>query len=232
MRWWGLYTQRAPGIDGGRTAVLEPEELEDKYFMLRIRIDGGQLTTEALRTIGQVSTQYARDTADLTDRQNVQLHWVRIEDVPGHLGGRRGRRAAAPRRPAATCRGSSSDRPLAGIAADEIIDGTPAIQEIIERYIGSEEFSNLPRKFKTAISGSPRQDVAHEIHDIAFVGCGASRARPRIRPLGRRRTVHQPDARPAARRLGAAGRGRRTSGRASCRSSATTATAGCATGPG
>ena len=60
--------------------------------------------------------------------------------------------------------------PLAGIAADEIIDGTPAVKEILRRFIGSEEFSNLPRKFKTAISGSPRQDVAHEIHDIAFVG--------------------------------------------------------------
>ena len=60
--------------------------------MLRIRVDGGQLSTEALRTIGQVSTRYARDTADLTDRQNIQLHWVRIEDVPGHLAGHRGRR--------------------------------------------------------------------------------------------------------------------------------------------
>jgi sulfite reductase (ferredoxin) len=60
--------------------------------------------------------------------------------------------------------------PLAGVGADEIIDGTPAVKEILRRFIGSEEFSNLPRKFKTAISGSPRQDVAHEIHDIAFVG--------------------------------------------------------------
>ena len=60
--------------------------------------------------------------------------------------------------------------PLAGIAADEIIDGTPAIQEIVRRYIGDPQFSNLPRKFKTAISGSPRHDVAHEVHDVAFVG--------------------------------------------------------------
>ena len=93
MRWWGLYTQRAPGIDGGRTAVLEPEELEDKFFMMRVRIDGGQLTTSALRTIGEVSTKYARDTADLTDRQNVQLHWVRIEDVPDIWDRDRGCRA-------------------------------------------------------------------------------------------------------------------------------------------
>src|SRR3989440_6190047 len=82
FRWWGLYTQRAPGIDGGRTAILEPEELEDEYFMLRIRIDGGQLSLEQLRTIADISQRYARDSADVTDRQNVQLHWVRIEDMP------------------------------------------------------------------------------------------------------------------------------------------------------
>ena len=73
--------------------MLEPEELEDKYFMMRVRIDGGQLTTAALRTIGEVSTKYARDTADLTDRQNVQLHWVRIEDVPDIWQAARGCRA-------------------------------------------------------------------------------------------------------------------------------------------
>ena len=82
FRWWGLYTQRKPGIDGGRTAVLEPHELDDEYFMLRIRIDGGQLDLAQLRTIAEVSTRYGRDTADITDRQNIQLHWVRIEDVP------------------------------------------------------------------------------------------------------------------------------------------------------
>src|SRR2546423_10944314 len=82
FRWYGLYTQRRPGIDGGRTAVLEPEELDDEYFMLRIRIDGGQLNLEQLRTVARIAERYARDTADVTDRQNVQLHWVRIEDVP------------------------------------------------------------------------------------------------------------------------------------------------------
>src|SRR5580693_9091387 len=82
MRWYGLYTQRRPGIDGGKTAVLEPEQLDDKYFMLRVRIDGGQLSNDQLRTIADVSERYGRGTADLTDRQNVQLHWIRIEDVP------------------------------------------------------------------------------------------------------------------------------------------------------
>ena len=72
MRWWGLYTQRRPGIDGGRTAALEPEELDDSYFMLRVRLDGGALTTEQLRALGEISQTYARDTADVTDRQNIQ----------------------------------------------------------------------------------------------------------------------------------------------------------------
>jgi sulfite reductase (ferredoxin) len=82
FRWWGLYTQRKPGIDGGKTATLEPHELEDKYFMLRVRIDGGALTTEQLRVIGNISVDFARDSADLTDRQNIQLHWIRVEDIP------------------------------------------------------------------------------------------------------------------------------------------------------
>jgi sulfite reductase (ferredoxin) len=82
MRWWGLYTQRRPGIDGGRTAVLEPEELDDSFFMMRVRIDGGALTTEQLRLLGEISQDHARDTADVTDRQNIQYHWIRIEDVP------------------------------------------------------------------------------------------------------------------------------------------------------
>src|SRR5437764_7419989 len=74
FRWWGLYTQRAPGIDGGRTATVLPEELDAEFFMLRIRVDGGRLTLAQLRAIASVSRDFAQDTADLTDRQNIQLH--------------------------------------------------------------------------------------------------------------------------------------------------------------
>src|SRR5438552_8918844 len=82
FRWWGLYTQRRPGIDGGKTAVLEPEELDDEFFMLRVRIDGGRLSNDQLRVIAYISRRYARGTADVTDRQNIQLHWIEIENVP------------------------------------------------------------------------------------------------------------------------------------------------------
>ncbi|MET8451856.1 nitrite/sulfite reductase [Streptomyces sp. NPDC005209] len=169
MRWWGLYTQRRPGIDGGKTAILEPEELDDEYFMLRVRIDGGRLTTQQLRVIGEVSQEFARDTADITDRQNVQYHWIRIEDVPTIWE----RLEAVGLSTTEACGDTPRvilGSPVAGIAADEIIDGTPAIDEIHRRIIGNKDFSNLPRKFKSAVSGSPLLDVAHEINDVAFVG--------------------------------------------------------------
>ncbi|MFB7214938.1 nitrite/sulfite reductase [Streptomyces sp. NPDC056255] len=169
MRWWGLYTQRKPGIDGGKTAILEPEELDDRYFMLRVRIDGGRLTTAQLRVIGEISQEYARGTADITDRQNIQLHWIRIEDVPA-IWEKLEAVGLSTTEACGDCPRVIIGSPVAGIAADEIIDGTPAVDEIHDRYIGNKEFSNLPRKFKTAISGSPVQDVVHEINDIAFVG--------------------------------------------------------------
>jgi sulfite reductase (ferredoxin) len=169
LRWWGLYTQRKPGIDGGKTATLEPEELEDEFFMMRVRSDGGRLSLEQLRTIATISTEFGRDTADVSDRQNIQLHWIRIEDVPEiwrRLEGVGLSTAEACGDVPRVILGS----PVAGVATDEILDGTPAIEEILRRHLLDPAYSNLPRKFKSAISGSPRLDVAHEINDISFVG--------------------------------------------------------------
>ncbi|MER7703780.1 nitrite/sulfite reductase [Kitasatospora sp. NPDC097605] len=169
MRWWGLYTQRKEGIDGGKTAILDPHELDAEYFMLRVRIDGGRLTVAQLRAVAEVSEQYGRNTADLTDRQNVQYHWIRIEDVPAIWQ----KLEAVGLSTTEACGDTPRvilGSPVAGIAEDEIIDGTPAIEEIQRRFIGNKDFSNLPRKFKSAVSGSPLLDVAHEINDVAFVG--------------------------------------------------------------
>nr|WP_243075827.1 nitrite/sulfite reductase [Microbacterium sp. SS28] len=168
FRVWGLYTQRKPGIDGGRTATLEPHELEDEYFMLRVRIDGGQLTTEQLRVVAGISTEFGRDTADLTDRQNIQLHWIRVEDIPEIW-----RRLEAVGLQTTEACGDVPrvilGSPVAGIAADELIDPTAQIDEITSTFIGDESLANLPRKFKSAITGHPSQDVVHEINDVAFV---------------------------------------------------------------
>ncbi|MBB1157341.1 MULTISPECIES: nitrite/sulfite reductase [Amycolatopsis] len=167
FRWFGLYTQRKPGIDGGRTALLEPEELDDRYFMMRVRIDGGALTTEQLRVVGEISREHARDTADISDRQNVQYHWIEIEDVPS-IWSRLENVGLTTTEACGDCPRVVLGSPVAGIAANEVLDATPAIDEILERYIGDPRFANLPRKFKTAISGLP--DIVHEINDVAFVG--------------------------------------------------------------
>jgi len=169
MRWYGLYTQRKPGIDGGKTAILEPEELDDRYFMLRVRIDGGQLDLRQLRVIADIANDYARGTADLTDRQNVQLHWIEIESVPDiwerleSVGLSTTEACGDTPRVILGC-------PLAGIDAEEAFDATEQIHEISERFVGDPAYSNLPRKFKTAVSGCPAHCTVHEINDMAFVG--------------------------------------------------------------
>ncbi|MBI9001276.1 nitrite/sulfite reductase [Corynebacterium sp. CCM 9185] len=169
FKWVGLYTQRRQDLGGEHTGTATNAELQDTFFMMRVRFDGGIVSTTQLRTVGEISRDYARGTGDFTDRQNIQLHWIRIEDVPAiwekldAVG------------LSTLCGCGDVPRvilgsPVAGIAADEIIDATPAIEAITSDWLHREELHNLPRKFKSAISGSPRQDVTHEIQDLAFIG--------------------------------------------------------------
>ncbi|OBK34399.1 sulfite reductase [Mycobacterium sp. 1165196.3] len=167
FRWWGLYTQREQGYDGTFTGDDNAELLEARYFMMRVRCDGGALSAAALRTVGQISTEFGRDTADITDRENVQYHWIEVENVPEIW-----RRLAAVGLQTAEACGDCPrvilGSPLAGESLDEVLDPTWAIDEIVRRYIGQPDFADLPRKYKTAISGL--QDVVHEVNDIAFIG--------------------------------------------------------------
>jgi sulfite reductase (ferredoxin) len=167
MRWWGLYTQREQGYDGSWTGDDNMDKLEAKYFMMRVRCDGGALSAAALRALGQISTEFARDTADISDRENVQYHWIQVEDVPEiwrRLDGVGLQTAEA----CGDCPRVILGSPLAGESLDEVLDPTWAIDEIVRRYIGKADFADLPRKYKTAISGL--QDVVHEVNDIAFIG--------------------------------------------------------------
>jgi sulfite reductase (ferredoxin) len=169
FRWMGLYTQRAPGFDGGKTAMLEEEELDDEFFMMRVRSDGALLGAAQLRTLGSISTDFGRNTADVTDRQNIQYHWIQIEDVPEIWE----RLDAVGLSTLEACGDSPRGflgSPVAGVAADEIIDATPALEEIKRRYIGDPAYSNLPRKFKTSASGHPGHDCVPAINDVSFVG--------------------------------------------------------------
>ena len=82
FKWLGLYTQRNQNLGGEMTSKLSNAELQDEYFMMRVRFDGGVADPAKLRAVGEISRDYARSTADFTDRQNIQLHWIQIENVP------------------------------------------------------------------------------------------------------------------------------------------------------
>ena len=212
----------SPGSTAAAPRTLEPEELDDRYFMLRVRIDGGALTTEQLRLVGEISRDHARDTADVTDRQNIQYHWIEIEDMPAiwqklEANGLLTTEACGdtPRvilgSPVAGDRRRREDRPAAGHRRDP---------RPLHRQPGVLQPAAQVQDRDLLAAGRRARGQRRVVHRGR-----APRARPRLRRVGRRRAVHQPEDRPAARRLGAAGRGPRRVGRASCRSSATTATA-------
>lgn len=163
FRWWGLYTQRRAG------AVGDVEEVEDSHFMMRVRIPGGRVTSEQLRTIAGISQEFGRDFADVTDRQNVQFHWIRIEDVPTIWERLEGVGLSTTEACGDVPR-TTIGCPLAGVDARELIDATPFIEEIERRFVGDPRFSNLPRKYKTSVSGCADHCAEHEINDIAFIG--------------------------------------------------------------
>ena len=84
FRWWGIYTQ---GDGGGALSGKSGEGGATRYFMVRVRVPNGQLTSHQLRALGSLTARHARDVADVTVRQNFQLHWVTIESLPAVLEG-------------------------------------------------------------------------------------------------------------------------------------------------
>ena len=169
LRWWGLYTQRKQGVPAALTGSAEPEELEDEFFMMRIRVPGGQLSSEQLRAIAWASERFGRDVADVTDRQNFQLHWIRIEDVPRIWEGLEETGLSTQEACGDTPR-NMLGCPLAGVDASEVLDATPQLLATERRFIGDRAFSNLPRKYKTTISGCRERCTQPEINDVSFVG--------------------------------------------------------------
>ncbi|MGB6243887.1 nitrite/sulfite reductase [Gordonia sp. (in: high G+C Gram-positive bacteria)] len=167
FRWMGLYTQRTEGYDGTFTGDENADLLESPYFMMRVRADGQILDLDRLRTIAGISKDFARDTLDITNRQNFQYHWIEIENVP-EIWRRLEQVGMQTTSACGDCPRGMLGSPLAGLAVDEVLDASPALDEIVRRYIGDPEYANLPRKYKTSVSGL--QDLPHEINDIAFVG--------------------------------------------------------------
>ena len=164
FRWWGVYTQGdGVGVIGGKNG--EGKALP--YFMVRIRIPNGLLHSHQLRTIANVTEKYARGTADLTVRQNIQLHWVTIQDLPDLLEGLW--------RAGLTTMGSCGDDtrnitgcPLAGVDADEIYDASALALEANRFFVGNGDFYNLPRKFKVCITGCHVWCAYPEINDVGL----------------------------------------------------------------
>jgi sulfite reductase (ferredoxin) len=169
FRWWGLYTQRRPGIDGGRTGNLEDADIEDSYFMFRVRVPGGQLDGDQLRTIGEVAEEFGRGFADVTDRQNIQLHWIRIEDVP-EIWRRLESVGLTTRTTCGDAPRNTLGCPVAGIDAEQVFDASAPLAATEALARASDDLTNLPRKWKTAISACSSYCTAHEINDVSFVG--------------------------------------------------------------
>ncbi|MFV8317368.1 nitrite/sulfite reductase [Mycobacterium sp. 23] len=167
FRWMGLYTQREQGYDGSWTGEEHTETIEAKHFMMRVRSDGKAMSAAAMRTLGQISADFARQTADIGDRGNLQFHWIAIENVP-EIWRRLAEVGLQTTEACGDCPRGIHGSPLAGESLDEILDASPAIDEILRRFMNNPEYANLPRKYKTAISGL--QDVCHETHDVAFIG--------------------------------------------------------------
>jgi sulfite reductase (ferredoxin) len=164
FRWWGVYTQGdGAGVVGGTGG--EGKALP--YFMLRIRIPNGVLNSPQLRTIAHLSQQHARGIADLTVRQNIQLHWITVEALPEIL--------EALWQCGLNTTGACGDVarnvsgcPVAGVDADEICDASPLALAATQLLAGNPDFYNLPRKFKISITGCRAWCAYPEINDIGL----------------------------------------------------------------
>jgi ferredoxin-nitrite reductase len=161
LKWVGLYPQRQGG----------------DAFMLRIKIPGGRLDADQARAIGEIADEFARGPApnpvfgdaylDLTTRQDIQLHWVRIGAVPEIWT----RLEAVGMTTVQACGDSARNVlccPVSGLDADEVLDAHPVAQAVSDFFTGNREYANLPRKFKLSVTGC-REDCAQaEINDIGL----------------------------------------------------------------
>jgi sulfite reductase (ferredoxin) len=164
FKWWGIYTQ-GDGI--GATGGVGGEGKATEYFMMRIGLPNGLLTSAQLRVIADLTKRYARNLADITTRQNIQLHWLTIEALPEIVDAL----TAVGLSPKGACGDvvrNVTGCPLAGLHSHEIIDASPLAVEIAHKLTANPEFYNLPRKFKISVTGCPEWCSYPEINDVAL----------------------------------------------------------------
>lgn len=158
FKWYGLYTQ-------GK-ALQDPED-ETLYFMMRIKLESGYLNSEQVRVIGEISKEFGQNSGDLTTRQDIQLHWIRLGDVP-EIFGRLNRVGLSTLQAAGDCPRNIVSCPVNGMDLDQVDDVRDIVSALNDLYRGNREFSNLPRKFKVAVCGCSKHCISHEIQDLTF----------------------------------------------------------------
>ena len=164
FKWWGIYTQ---GDGVGATGGKGGEGLTSDYFMMRIGSPNGIVSASQLRVIAQLTKKYARNLADITVRQAIQLHWLTIESLPEVVDALNAI-GLSPKGACGDVVRNVTGCPLAGVAADEIVNSAPLAREIAEFLTGNAEFYNLPRKFKISVTGCPSWCSVPEINDIGL----------------------------------------------------------------
>ena len=164
FKWWGIYTQGdGLGVTGGSGGEGKATE----YFMMRIGLPNGLLTSHQLRTIADITAKHARGLADITTRQNIQLHWLTIESLPEVVDAL----TAIGLSPKGACGDvvrNVTGCPMAGLDAHEMFDASPLAVEIAHELTGNPDFVNLPRKFKVSVTGCPVWCSYPEINDVAL----------------------------------------------------------------
>jgi sulfite reductase (ferredoxin) len=164
FKWWGIYTQ---GDGVGATGGKGGEGLASDYFMMRIGIPNGILSSHQLRIIGELTRKHARDLADITVRQNIQLHWLTIESLPEVVDALT-QIGMSPKGACGDVVRNVTGCPLAGIARDELIDASPIAIGVSHLLSANPEFYNLPRKFKISATGCSSWCTYPEINDIGL----------------------------------------------------------------
>lgn len=155
MRWYGIYQQK-------------PNE---GHFMWRIKLPGGRLSPMQLREIGQMGNQYARGFGDITTRQDIQFHWLTIENFPDMFDRVYNKCGlytdfACGDTPRNVC-----SCPLDGLLTNQVCTTGDIVQKLSDMFrAGGKEFSNLPRKFKMSVSACPIHCNQPQINDVGVFG--------------------------------------------------------------
>ena len=166
FKWWGIYTQGdGAGVTGGTGGVGKATD----FFMMRIGIPNGIATAQQLRTIGTLSRDHARNLADITTRQAIQLHWLTVDSLPAAVEALDAV-GLSPRGACGDVARNVTGCPMAGLDSDELIDASPLARAVAKAVNGNSEFYNLPRKFKITVTGCPVWCSYPEINDIALTG--------------------------------------------------------------